>query len=130
MMEPKVRQMIGCEDARTRPGPGGKIDIFGLMNKVTTKSFPCNLSFAAYLCLTDGRGKGKGRIVVQRAAEEDAVYVGDLHEIQFDNDPLSLHAFLIRVFTCRLPGPGLYSVQFVYNEVVLETSVVLAEQST
>lgn len=130
MMEPKVRQMIVCEDARTRVGSHGKIDVFGIINKLSARSFPFNLTFAVYLCLTDGRGTGRGCIVVRKAMEEDAVYEGDLHEFEFGDDPLPLHPFLIRVFSCRLPGTGLYSVEFVYNDVVLENCAILVEKST
>jgi hypothetical protein len=130
MLEPKVRQMIVCEDARVRQGSVGKIDIFGIMNKVTAKSFPCNLSFAVYLCLTDGRGAGRGRIVVKKAVAGETAYVGDLHEFEFGTDPLPLHPFLIRVFSCQLPSPALYSVEFVYNDVVLESCAMLVEKST
>ncbi len=122
--------MIVCEDARVRPGSHGKIDIFGIMNKVAAKSLPCNLSFAVYLCLTNGRGVGNGRIVVRKDMEEDGVYAGDLHEFELGDDPLRLHPFMIRVFSCRLPATGLYSVEFVYNDVVLENWSMLVEKAT
>jgi hypothetical protein len=128
MMEPNVRQMIVCEDARTRPGSHGKIDVFGIMTKVTARSFPFNLSFAVYLCLTNGRGTGQGRICVKKALQEEAVYVGDSHEFLFGDDPLRLHPFMIRIFSCRLSDPGLYSIDFVYNEVVLESYTLLVEK--
>jgi hypothetical protein len=127
---PKVRQMIVCEDARTRPGSRGKIDIFGIMNKVGAREFPCQHSFAVFLCLTDGRGAGQGRIVVTKGIDEEEIYSGDLHDFEFGNDPLPLHPCLIRVFACQLPGPGLYLVKFVYNDVVLESCAMLIEEST
>jgi hypothetical protein len=129
-MEPKVRQMIVCEDARSRIGSPTKIDVFGIINKLAAKSFPFNLSFAVYLCLTNARGTGQGRLVVSKGVAEDGVYVGDLHQFEFGDDPLALHPFLIRVFSCRLPEPGHYSVEFLYNEVILESCAILVEKST
>lgn len=128
MMEPKVRQMIVCEDARTRPGAQRKIDVLGLMTKVVAERFPFNLSFAVYLCLTDARGAGEGRIVV-RDADGGSVYSGDFHAFEFGTDPLRLHPFMIRVFSCRLPGPGLYLVLFVYNDVELADCPLHVEHS-
>lgn len=129
MMEPKVRQMIVCEDARTRIGSQGKIDAFGIMNRVAAKDFPTNHSFAVYLCLTNGRGVGQGRIIVKKDIQGDVVYVGDPHEFDFGANPLLLHPFLIRVFSCRFLEPGLYSVEFEYNDVVLQSCALLLEKS-
>jgi hypothetical protein len=53
-----------------------------------------------------------------------------VHEFEFGTDPLPLHPFLIRVFSCQLPSPALYSVEFVYNDVVLESCAMLVEKST
>lgn len=127
-MEPIVRQMNLCEDARVRQGSQGKIDVFGLMNRARAKSFPFNLTFAVYLCLTDCRGFGNGRIVVKNRVDGDVVYVGDVHKFEFGNDPLALHPFVIRVFSCRLPAHGLYSVEFEYNDVALERCLLLAKE--
>ena len=129
MMEPKVRQMIVCEDARIRAGSQGKIDILGLMSKVTAKSFPCNHTLAVYLCLTDGRGIGQGRIDVRKAMTGNVVYKGVLHEFELGSDPLRRHPFMIRVFSCPLPEPGWYAVEFVYNEIVLESCELLVEKA-
>ena len=128
MMEPKVREMIVCEDVTTRKGSSGKIDILGLINKAIAPIFPINLSFCVYLCLANGRGSGQGRIVVAEAESEEAVYLGDFHSFDFGPNPLSLRGFTIRIPSCELPGPGLYLVRFVYNEVVLEERVLLAEK--
>ena len=129
MMEPKVRQMIVCEDARTRQGSGRKIDVFGIINKVFAESFPFNLTLAVYLCLTECRGSGQGRIVVTELGAEKAAYIGDLHPFEFGSDPVALHPFVIRIPSCELSRPGLYEVSFVYNEVALDSYAILVEES-
>ena len=129
MMEPKVRQMIVCEDARTRQGSGRKIDVFGIINKVFAKTFPFNLSFSVYLCLTEGRGAGQGRIIVTQEESGNAIYIGDLHSFEFGSDPIALHPFMIPIASCELRAPGLYCVSFVYNEVDLDSYAILVEQS-
>ncbi len=129
MMEPIIRQMILCEDARIRPGAKGKFDVFGLMNRATAKAFPFNLTFSVYLCLTDCRGSGRGRIVLKKVADEEFIYVGEPHRLEFGNDPLALQPFLFRVFSFPVPTRGLYSVDFEYNDVKLESCLILVEEA-
>ena len=129
MLEPSVRQMIVCDDARVSHGTRGKIDIFGLLNKALAEDFPFNLTFAVYLCLTNGRGSGSARVVVKFSEDESVVYDGTSHAFSFGDNPLALHPFLIRVFSCQIPGPGLYSVEFVYNESTLASCPMLVEKS-
>lgn len=129
MMEPIVRQMILCEDARMRPGSKDKIDVLGLMNRVIAKLFPFNVTFSVYLCLTECRGSGRGRVVVKKAMDEEVVYVGDLHQFEFADDPLALQPFMIRVFSCPLPARGLYSIDFEYNDLVLKSCLLLVEEA-
>ena len=127
MLEPKVRQMIVCEDARARKGSTGKIDVYGLLNKVAAATFPATLSFCVYLSLTEGRGSGVGRIVVESDLGT-VIYPGDPHPLNFSSNPLLLYACTFRVPSCEFPAPGLYSVKFVYNEVVLDEFPMLVEE--
>jgi len=120
MLEPIVRQMILCEDARLRKGSRGKVDVMGLINQVRAPEFPINLAFAVYLCLTDCRGTGRGQIIVAKGGSGTVVYRGELHSFDFGADPIALYGRTIRVSSCELPASGLFSVQFVYNGVVLK----------
>jgi hypothetical protein len=126
MLEPKVRQIIVCEDARVRQGTIGKIDVFGLMNRVAAAHFPVSQTFSVYLCLTEGRGSGLGRIVVESDLGT-VIYRGNLHRLEFASDPLLLYACTIPVPSCEFPAPGL--VKFVYNEVDLGEFPMLVEES-
>ena len=60
--------------------------------------------------------------------QDNVVYVGDVHKLEFGNDPLALQPFLIRVYSCLLPARGLYSIEFEYNEVVLASCFMLVEE--
>ena len=119
MMEPIVRLMVVCEDARPRKGARNKIDIFGVMTVVyaPAEAFPARLTFSIYLCLADGRGQGFGKVVV--ADDETGAVVFDGQPVLFDfgNDPTALFAATIPVPLCTFPHPGLYRVDFVYNDI-------------
>jgi hypothetical protein len=106
----------------------GKFDAFGIMNIAKTPVFPFNLSFSVYLCLTNARGNGTARIVVVDADTQFATYVGDPHPLNCGHDPLQLHACTFRVPSCQFETPGLYLVQFVYNdEAISECSLRVEE---
>jgi hypothetical protein len=78
------------------------------------------MSFSVYLCLTDARGIGAGRIVVSAEETNEVVYLGELHSYDFGNDPIELSGFVIRVPLCLFPTPGVYRVEFVYNEAAVK----------
>jgi transcriptional regulator with XRE-family HTH domain len=126
MMEPIVRLMVPCEDARARKGSAKKTDLFGVMSSIfaPADAFPTRHSFAVYLTLTDGHGRGFGRIVVADDETDNVVYRGKEHPFDFDNDPIALEGYLIRVASCPFPKAGLYRIDFVYNNTMIEKCYV------
>ncbi len=131
-MEPVVRLMVPCEDARPRKGSPGKIDLFGVISTVSAPAdqFPVHLSFSVYLCLTNGRGQGSGKIVVAEDETNSVVYSGDAHPYDFWNDPILIVGSIIRVPLCLLPTPGLFRIEFVYNDAVVEKYPLLVRETT
>jgi hypothetical protein len=123
MMEPIVRLMVPCEDARPRKGRSKKTDIFGVTSTITAPAdaFPIRHTFAVYLALTNGHGRGHGTIVIKDEDTNEIVYPGLAHPFDFGNDPISVVGYVIRIPSCELPKPGLYRIEFVYNSsAVLE----------
>lgn len=119
-MTPFIRHMILCDDARPRASQPGKIDVFGLVNSVTVGgAFPARVTFCVYLAMTEGRGTGKGQVVVTGADEGETTYEGAVHEIAFDPDPLKVAGAIIRISSCSFATPGLYFVEFRYNGQML-----------
>jgi hypothetical protein len=131
MLEPKVRQMVLCEDARRRKGSRGKFDLLGVINIVQAPAhaFPMHLSFTVYLCLTEARGSGTGAIVITNEDTDEEVYVGESHQLQFGADPIALGSVTLRVPLCLLPEPGLYRIDFVYNETVIGSHSLLVRET-
>jgi hypothetical protein len=117
MMEPIVRLMVPCEDARPRRGRRNKIDIFGAITVINAPAdaFPVRLTFCVYLCLTDGHGGGTGKIVVVNDDSDVIVFDGDERAFDFGNDPTALYASTIAIPLCAFPTPGIYRIEFVYN---------------
>ena len=117
MLEPVVRLMVACEDARRRKGTN-KFDILGLITIVNAPAhaFPINLSFSVFLCLTDGHGLGTGWISVINDGTDEVVLDGEPVEYDFGKDLTSLLASVISIPICTFPEPGLYRIAFVYND--------------
>jgi hypothetical protein len=126
-VNPFIRHMLLCDDARRRPGEPGKIDVYGLLNTVRAEgaAFPVHLTFCVYLAMTGGRGTGKGRIVVTEADGETRVYEGTVHEITFDPDPLKVLGAIFRIPSCPFPRAGLFWVEFRYNDTMLARQPLL-----
>ena len=120
---PTVRHLLLCDDVQRGPSNPSKINLLGLLTSIRVldeqDAFPFQHSFAIYLVLTGGRGIGQGRIVVVNADTEEPVYVGSLHALDCGSDPLRVLGVTIRIPACEFPAPGLYWVEFRYNEETL-----------
>ena len=130
-MEPVVRLMVPCEDARVRKGSRNKIDILGVITTIgaPAEAFPVRLSFSVYLCLTNGHGQGSGKIVIAEDEADEIVFDGDPRPFDFGNDPTALFGSTITVPLCLFPRPGLYRVEFVYNDISLKKYHVLVRET-
>jgi hypothetical protein len=131
MIAPVVLQMILCEDARPRKGARGKFDVFGVVNIIHAPAevFPIRLSLSVYVCLTDGRGRGYGRITIVDEETEERIFNGDLRTLDFGSDPMILASVTLWVPMCELPKPGVYRVEFVYNESVIGMHSLLVRET-
>jgi hypothetical protein len=115
--------MLLCDDARPSDGDRRKVNVYGLLNAIATAGseavFPVHHSFAVYLALTEGRGSGEGRIVVVQAESDEPMYVGQSLPLRFSADPLKVLGVIVRITSCSFPHPGLYWVEFWYNDQVI-----------
>lgn len=131
MMEPNVRLMILCEDARLRKGSAKKFDLFGVTSTVSAPpdAFPICLTLCAYLCLTECRGRASVRIIVIEEETDEIVFTGDEHSYELGADPIALRALTVPIPFCLLPRPGLYRAEFVYNNVSIGECPLLAKET-
>lgn len=86
---------------------------------------PLQHSFSIYLALTEGRGTGEARIVVTSADTGQPTYIGRPHRIEFDANPLKVKGVIFRIASCAFPQPGLYWVEFRFNDYTLTRQPLL-----
>src|SRR5437764_635071 len=80
--------------------------------------------FCVYVQLTGARVPGtcQVRVVNVDAEPEEEVFSGKVRPVDFSSlSPLDVSAVSITIDACRFPRAGMYSVQFWYNGVVLES---------
>ena len=120
---PVVRYMILCNDWRLDPTNQNRVNIYGLLSSID----PVNVSpypfihsqLCVLLVLTENRGTGKTRIRCVFEESGELIFETAEHEINGTADPLELIAVPFRIFECEFPRPGMYSVQFWYNETMV-----------
>jgi hypothetical protein len=126
---PFVRHMLLCDDVRTNPADPRKVIVYGLVSEVRSMSadatWPLQHSFSIYLALTEGRGTGEARIVVTSADTGQPTYIGRPHRIEFDANPLKVKGVIFRIASCAFPQPGLYWVEFRFNDYTLARQPLL-----
>ena len=131
MMEPVVRLMVPCEDARIRKGTRNKVDILGVITTIgaPANAFPARVSFSAYLCFTDGHGPGSGKITIADDETDEIVFDGEPRPVDFGNAPTAFFGSTITIPMCQFPNPGLYRIDFVYNEISIKSCFVLLRET-
>lgn len=124
---PIVRHMLICDDARPSRRNPRKMTVYGLLNTIEVQNaiFPANFGFCVYLLLTECRGSGSGQINVANAETGELCYQGGLLDLRFGKDPLLAHAVVVRITECELPAPGLYWIEFRYEDEMLAREPLL-----
>jgi hypothetical protein len=127
---PVVRHMMLCQEVQADPHDPSKVSLIGIVNAIHSQSdppFPCQLPLlCVYLQLTGGRGDGQVRITVAAADTGEVIFATPSHQISFVADPVVLQILKVKLKNCVYPRPGVYWVQFWYDEEVLvEVSLVL-----
>jgi hypothetical protein len=113
--------MLICDDVSLSKTIDERVTISGLLNTVVSlpgAKFPLSVGFCVYLELSGARGPGEGQIVVTDVDSDDQIYVGRKHRFAMSADPLTIYAFTIRVLQIKVPRPGLFAVEFRFNDVL------------
>jgi hypothetical protein len=122
-IQPVVRYLIVCEDVRSDPENPKRISLDGLISTIRSLEEPpfplLRREFCVHLHLTGCRGTGEGRILIQHADSEQVVFRGRSRTFAFGNDPLEIVGATFRIHNCLFEQPGLYWVQFWYNEQMI-----------
>jgi hypothetical protein len=129
-IKPVVRYMVLCEDWRLDRQNNRRVTIIGLISNIHSLDDPPYPLFYGEICvflaLTEGRGKGEGKIVCVFEETGQKVFETRARPISFGPDPLEVVRVPFRIRDCSFPQAGLYSVHFWYDgEIVEERSVRL-----
>jgi hypothetical protein len=122
-VDPVVRHMLLCEDIRRETNNPKKIDVLGLLNTLEAleePAFPLHLPvLCVYMEVTGGRGTGQAHIDCRQADSGRVVFSSPAHALTFPPNPLAIRGLVFRISACRFPEPGLYWIQFCYNQRML-----------
>src|SRR5262245_34833627 len=117
---PLVRYMIPCNDWGLDPANPHRINIYGLLSNIDSLDQPAYPLVVPELCvfvaLTEGRGSGEGRIACVLDESAQTVFETGQRPIPFGPDPLAIVGVPFRIRDCPFPRPGVYLVQFWYND--------------
>ncbi len=120
---PTVRYLIVCENVQTDSDNPRRVTLVGLLSAIRTLeqgAFPLLYrEICVFLQLTECRGPADGRIEINNADSGKVVFRSPTRMIPFGSDPLEVVGAIFRIRNCLFPEPGLYWVQFWYNEQML-----------
>lgn len=122
---PSIRSLIVCEDILTAADNPLQVTLVNLVSTIRATGVPAypalQLRLCAFIQLTECRGPGTVRVEIREAdrGQEEFVFATPTRLVPFPNNPLAVHGLRFRIFNCRFPRPGLYWVQFFYNDRLL-----------
>jgi hypothetical protein len=116
--------MLLCDDWQLDPANARRVTIVGLISSIRALDEPpyplLYREMCVFLMVTEGRGQGEGKIVCVFEETGQKIFETSSRPIVFGDDPLEITGIPFRICNCQFPFPGLYSVQFWYDEVQVE----------
>jgi hypothetical protein len=117
---PSVRYLIVCEDVQTDPHHPRRLTLVGLLPAIRSVGIPPYplryRELVAFVQLTECRGTAEGRVEIQHGDSGDVIFRTRNHRLALSGDPLEVEALAFRIRGCVFHEPGLYWVQFWYND--------------
>jgi hypothetical protein len=128
-VHPVVRYLVVCEDVLTDPDHPRRITLVGLISAIRSleqPAFPILYpEICAFLQLTECRGPAEGRVEIQHADSGRVLFRTRTRTMPLASDPLEIVGVVFRIRNCLFREPGLYWVQFWYNEEMIAQQSVL-----
>jgi hypothetical protein len=125
MNEPPVAQyMILCEDARFEGDGPGRLNLYGVILRLSARgaAFPMHFpNLCAVLALRNGRGTGTGQVQGVHADTGLVVCRSAPRRFDFGNNPLQFRGAFFRMKNTVFPAAGAYTVEFRYDGILLAT---------
>jgi hypothetical protein len=128
-VHPTVRYLIVCEDVQTDPDNSRRVTLVGLVSAIRSSEQPpfplWYREICVFLQLTECRGPADGRIEIHHADSGEVVFRTRTRTIPFGSDPLEVVGTTFRIRNCLFAHPGLYWIQFWYNEQMIAQQPLL-----
>lgn len=128
-LQPTVRYLIVCEDVHLDPQKPRRVTLVGLTSAIRgldEPPFPLRYrELCVFLQLTECRGSAEGRIEIHHSESESMGFRTRTRTIPLGTEPLEVVGFTFRIRNCLFPEPGLYWVQFWYNEQIIAQQPLL-----
>ena len=126
---PRARYMIICDEVLQDEQRPGKLTIVGLTSLVVWPpgaETPMRLErLVVLLVLTDGRGAGMGRVVCVNEETGLPVFGSPAVRISFEGrNPLGHYGVTFKLHDCRFPEPGAYTVQFFFDDTLVQEQLI------
>lgn len=128
-VHPTVRYLIVCEDVQTDPENPRRVTLVGLISAIRSLEQPpfplLYREMCVFLQMTECRGPADGRIEIHQADSGQVVFRTRTRTIPFGSDPLEVVGATFRIRNWLFQEPGLYWVQFWYNEQMIAQQPLL-----
>jgi hypothetical protein len=122
-VHPTVRYLIICEDVEIDADNPRRVTLIGLLSanrSIDQPPYPLLYrEIGVFLQMTECRGSGDGRIEIQHADSGQVVFRTRTRTIPLSSDPLEIAGVVFRIRNCLFQQPGLYWIQFWYNEEMI-----------
>jgi hypothetical protein len=121
---PSLRSLLVCEDVLTDTSKPPRFTLVNLLTSIRAMGKPPypfeHPRFYVFAQLTECRGQGVMRVEIREADEAArAILTTPPQTVAFPNNPLSVYSLRLRILRCLFPRPGLYWVQFFYDDRLL-----------
>ena len=122
MVPPYIRRMIVGENVVRHSDDPLDVSIGRVVGSIDTgveSGYPAyHPELCVYVEYSAARGPGTVRVVIWHA-DGDQVFGSRTHPVAHGDDPLEVRSVIVRIQNCRFNEPGLYWVDFRYNDEVL-----------
>ncbi len=127
---PVVRNLIVCEEVVVHPGNPKTFTLVKVLDRIRSLNEPAypyrHKKLSAFAQLTECRRAGQARFEIVEADTNKAIFTMPNRKLALPNDPLAVHAVRIQIRNCEFPAPGLYWLNFLYdNRLLREQPFVL-----
>jgi hypothetical protein len=120
---PLVWSLIVCDEIIVDPNDPNRVSLVNVVNSIRSRKQPPypvrHPQLCAFIQLTGCRGPGEFRVAIREADTDEIVFTTKTFRGSFSNNPLTVYGLRFRLRLCKFPRPGLYWLEFCFDNQVL-----------